>query len=180
MDDGKKGSSNSKRNYFTVFLNVLYVHLISKLPYSPGNRLRKTILTNLLGNLGEGSNISNNVKIIAPEKVFIGEEVGIANKVILDGRGKIKIGDYSLIGFESVIVTSTHNYQNKDMPIRKQGMYKKEIEIGSDVWVGARVMILPGVKIGNRSIIGANSVVTKDIPHDCIYGGVPAKFIKKR
>lgn len=85
-----------------------------------------------------------------------------------------------MVGFESIILTSTHNSNRRDIPIREQGMFRAPVRIGTDVWIGARVIILPGVTIGNGAIIGANSVVSKDIPPNTIVGGVPAKFIKER
>lgn len=162
------------------FLWLLYKHLFSHLPYSPGNKLRMKILKNFLGEWGEGSHISTQVSIISPENIVLGKRVGVANKVILDGRGGITIGDNSIIGFESVILSCTHNSSSRDIPIRDQGMFQKKIEIGEDVWVGARAVIMPGIKIGEGAIIGANAVVTRDVKPYAIVGGVPARFIKYR
>ena len=94
--------------------------------------------------------------------------------------GGIEVGDFTLIGFESVLLTSTHNYSSKGIPIAKQGMYSKSVKIGKDCWIGARVMVLPGIEIGDGCIIGANSVVTKNIPRYSIAAGVPARVIKER
>ncbi len=68
-----------------------------------------------------------------------------------------------------------------DIPMFEQGYETDEpIIIGNDVWIGSRVTILPGVRIGNGSIVGASAVVSKNVPEYCIVGGVPAKVIKKR
>ena len=164
----------------TGLIYWLYMHLISKIPSSiGGNIFRRRILKNLLV-IGDGSTISNNVEILHPHNIHIGKNVGIANKVILDGRGSIKIGDYSIIGFESVLLTSTHNHSSTSIPIIEQGMYNAPIKIGENVWIGARVIILPGVEVGGGAIIGANAVATKNIPPRAIVGGVPAKVIKYR
>ena len=98
----------------------------------------------------------------------------------MDGRGCIEIGDYSIIGFESILLTSTHKHGSNRIPIIEQGMYHAPIKIRENVWVGARVIILPGVEVGEDAIIGANAVVTKNIPPRAIVGGVPAKVIKYR
>lgn len=94
--------------------------------------------------------------------------------------GGLEIGDDTIVGFESIILTSTHNSNRKAIPIREQGMFCAPDKIGKDVWIGARVIILPGVTIDDGAIIGANSVVSKDIMPYTIVGGVPAKFIKER
>ncbi len=61
--------------------------------------------------------------------------------VVLDGRGGIRIGEYTIIGFESVILTCTHNHNRKVIPIREQGMYTAPCKIGKDCWIDARVIV---------------------------------------
>ena len=69
---------------------------------------------------------------------------------------------------------------NHDMnPYTRADIHPKPIHIGKRVWIGSGAIVLPGVTIGDNSVIGAGSVVTKDVPEDCVYGGNPAKFIKK-
>jgi maltose O-acetyltransferase len=75
----------------------------------------------------------------------------------------------------------SHAYDRLDIPMDQQGFEDPTpIHIGDDVWIGARVIILPGVNIGSHCIIGAGSVVTKDVPDYAIVGGVPAKIIRMR
>lgn len=78
------------------------------------------------------------------------------------------------------ILTHTHNIERTDIPMGQQGMRVSEVIIGNDVWIGMRVIIMPGVKVGNGAVIGAGTVVTKDVPDDAIVGGVPARIIKFR
>ncbi|GAB4315833.1 MAG: DapH/DapD/GlmU-related protein [Methanobacteriaceae archaeon] len=163
-----------------LLLWLLYSHLASKIPYSLGNNLRKPLLERLLKKFGEGATVADNVKLLYPQNISLQEEVGVANGVVLDGRGGIDIDKYTIVGFESVILSCTHKHQNPEIPIKKQGMYTATVKIGRDVWIGARAIILPGVNIGDGSIIGANSVVTKDVEPYTIVGGIPAKFIKNR
>ena len=127
----------------------------------------------------ETSRFSFNLKVISPKKLSIGKNSKILNNVNLDARGGIKIGDNSQIGYQSLLITANHNI-DKSEKIIKQGMNYNPIEIGSDVWVGARVIILPGVKVSDKCVIAAGSVVTKDLETNGIYGGVPAKLIKER
>lgn len=86
-----------------------------------------------------------------------------------------------MMGPECYIYTRNHAFSRTDIPMREQGMQDfKPVTIGNDVWIGARVTILPGVKIGNGCIIGAGSVVTKDLPNFAIGGGNPARVLKYR
>ena len=88
----------------------------------------------------------------------------------------VHIGDYVMIGQNTLITTVNH-------PITPKGRREhlgigKPVTIGNDVWIGGNVTILPGVTIGNNVVIAAGAVVTKDVPDNCIIGGVPAKKIK--
>lgn len=111
-----------------------------------------------------GSNIS------AGDKVFFN-----FNCVILDVM-KVTIGSNVLVGPSVQIYTAMHPMDWKE---RSSGLeFAKSITIGSDVWIGGGAIICPGVTIGNRSIIGAGSVVTKDLPDDVFAAGNPCKVIK--
>lgn len=85
------------------------------------------------------------------------------------------------MGPDVIIMTSSHNVESTFLPMNQQGsLPKQKVIIGDDVWIGTRVIILPGVRVGTGSIIGAGAVVTKDVPDYAIVGGVPAKIIKFR
>lgn len=131
-------------------------------------------------NLGEEVRFSFNLKVIMPEKLSIGDHSKILNNVNLDSRGGIFIGNNSQIGYQSLIITANHDVPNSNELIMNKGMDFKPVIIGNDVWIGARVIVLPGVIIGDGVVIAAGSVVTKNIDPYSIFGGVPAKLIKKR
>jgi acetyltransferase-like isoleucine patch superfamily enzyme len=169
-----------KTRKYEIFVWLFYTYVLRKIPYSFGVKLRNGYARKTLKSFGKYSTISTNVRLLSPSRITIGSNVGIARDVTLDGRGDIEIGDFTIIGFESVLLTSTHNYSNRGVPIAKQGMYSKPVKIGRDCWIDARVMVLPGIEIGDGCIIGANSVVTKNIPQYCIAAGVPARVIKER
>lgn len=167
-------------SFFDLVSWLLYTHLLSKIPYGLGIKMRKVVLKRLLNHFGTSSHISTGVRLLYPQGIALGDDVGIPRDITLDGRGGIEIGDGTMIGFESIILTATHVSEDKDIPIRKQGMFCAPVKIGRNVWTGARVIIMPGITIGDGAIIAANSVVTEDIPPNTIYGGVPARFIRKR
>ena len=97
------------------------------------------------------------------------------NLVILD-CAKVKFGDNIFIGPNCGFYTAEHPI---DFETRNKGLeYAKPITIGNNVWIGGGVHILSGVTIGNNVVIGAGAVVTKDVPDNCIVGGIPAKVIK--
>ncbi len=123
---------------------------------------------------------SDHVKIIGPANLRIGRGTKVVNRVILDARGGLEIGDDTQIGFESVVLTSTHRFEDLGRPILKQGMKKQAVQIGNDVWIGARVVVLPGVAIGDQAIVGVGSIVTKDVPDRAIVAGNPADLIRYR
>ena len=88
----------------------------------------------------------------------------------------VRIGNYVMIGPNTLITTVNH-------PITPKGRREhlgigKPVTIGNDVWIGGNCTILPGVTIGNNVVIAAGAVVTKDVPDNCVVGGVPAKKIR--
>lgn len=114
------------------------------------------------------------------EELEIGENVGIAANAFIAVRGKVKIGSNTIFGPGVSIHAENHNFNDLETPIRLQGATRKGIEIGEDCWIGAKVVILDGVHIGNKVIVAAGAVVTKDIPDYSIVGGIPAKIIRLR
>lgn len=98
------------------------------------------------------------------------------NFTVLDSA-KVTIGDDVLIGPNVSIYTACHplDYELRKYPIE----FAKPVTIGNNVWIGGSVTIIPGVTIGDRSVIGAGSVVTKDVEPDCVYAGNPAVFKRK-
>lgn len=86
-----------------------------------------------------------------------------------------------MMGPECLIYTQNHVFESREIPMCQQGVTApRPVEIGNDVWIGVRVIILPGVHVGDGAIIGAGSVVTRDVEPYSIVGGNPAKLIRKR
>ena len=113
------------------------------------------------------------------KKTVIGNNSGIGVNCKL--QGEVIIGDNVMMGQDVLIFTSNHSFERTDIPMEEQGYQReKPVVIGNDVWIGARVIVLPGVTIGDGCIIGAGSVVTKDAPPYTIIGGNPARVLKER
>jgi acetyltransferase-like isoleucine patch superfamily enzyme len=111
-------------------------------------------------------------------KTYLGAKCSF-NGMLIGGGGKVTIGDYFHSGIECRIITQNHNYNGEKIPYDATYIYK-DVTIGDCVWLGDRVMILPGVTIGDGAIIQAGSVVVSDIPAYAIAGGHPAKVFAER
>lgn len=127
--------------------------------------------------------MGNNVNIEKGAEFFdsleIGNNSGVGVNCVLSG--KVIIGNDVMMGPEVFIYTFNHRVDRIDIPMWKQGFEDiKPVYIDDDVWIGSRVTILPGVRIGKGSIIGACSVVTKDVQPYSVVGGNPAKLLKVR
>ena len=112
-------------------------------------------------------------------KIFIGENTTIGNYTFIYASREIKIGNDCMISPFVYIVDSNHGTSLK-INMNLQPNKTNPIKIGNNVWIGSHSVILPGVKIADGAIIAAGSVINKDIPSNTIFGGVPAKLIKKR
>lgn len=112
--------------------------------------------------------------------IVIGKKVGINLNCIIYGMGGVTIGDNVMMATSCVIVSANHNFERTDIPMNLQGVTCEEIKIGNDVWLGARVVVLAGVEIGEGSVIGAGSVVSANIPAYSVAVGVPARVIRQR
>ncbi len=127
---------------------------------------------------GYNVNIEKGANFGTGKGIKIGNNSGIGLNSYI--RGPLEIGNDLMMGPDVLILTVNHLFNDRNIPMRKQGSNVSPVKIQDDVWIGARVIILPGVTIGRGSVIGAGSVVTKDIPEYCIVAGNPARVIKER
>ena len=139
--------------------------------------LRKEILRDLIGGYGKGLYIEPPFYCDYGKNIEVGENVYFNFNCIVLDVCKVTIGSNTLIGPNVQIYTATHSMSAK---ARREGLeFGQPISIGSDVWIGGSVIICPGVTIGDRSVIGAGSIVTRDIPSDIFAAGNPCKVVKK-
>lgn len=131
----------------------------------------------LLDECGKNVNIERNA--VFSTRVRLGDYSGIGVNAKVSGA--CVIGKYVMMGPDCTIYSKNHEFSDITKPMMEQGFSEeKSVEIGDDVWIGGNVTILPGVKIGSHSIIGACSVVTKDVPEYAIVAGNPATVKKYR
>jgi acetyltransferase-like isoleucine patch superfamily enzyme len=131
---------------------------------------------------GPGASISPDVTFNNPERIEIGRNVSIGSRCHLwagPSKGRIVIGDDCLFGPEVMLTAANYRF-NDGSPVTRQRMDEADIVIGRDVWLGARVVVLPGVTIGDGAIVGAAAVVTKPVPAGAIVVGLPAKVVGQR
>lgn len=186
---GLKGNPGLKR-----FLDYLIMNQRDARP-----RWYVRMLAPLYQHRGRGSKIYWSVRMDTPpyRNFQLGRKSVIESYCCINNAvGDVTIGDHTRIGIhctvigpvsignnvnlaQGITVTAlNHNFEDTTRRIDEQGISTKPVVIGDDVWIGANAVILPGVTIGRHVVVAAGAVVTKDVPDNCIVGGVPAKVIK--
>lgn len=164
-----------------ILYHAIGMHLpmsFGRLQFLGGRRFRQFCAKLILGErCGDWVNIERGVQF--GDGLTIGNGSGIgANSTI---PSAVVIGKNVMMGQEVLMFTSNHRTDRLDIPMGAQGQTEsKAIIIGNDVWIGARVIILPGVHVGNGAVIGAGAIVTKDVPDYEVWGGNPAKKMKSK
>ena len=120
------------------------------------------------------------VWIFTGRNLVVCDDVDFAKDVLVTTDGGVYIGCRVLIGYRTQILSSNHKVPERPGRIFSAGHVKAPVRIEDDVWIGANCIILPGVTIGEGSVVAAGSVVTKDVPSFSYVAGVPAKVIKER
>lgn len=163
---------------------IIYYSIIQHLPHSRYlslfNKIRCWYVCNILKLMKNHKNnfFEHNIYIGFKNSVTIGQYCHINENVFIQSA---IIGSHVMIAPNVSILKSSHNFKFTDIPMIKQGESEGLAPIiCDDVWIGRNAVILPGIKIGKGSIIGAGAIVTKNVEEYSIVGGVPAKLIKKR
>lgn len=156
--------------------------------WMPVSRARKVLIRHKLRSWLIRKNVEKNAKIgknvrferhcIFTKGSEVGDYTGV-DEITVFGRGKIKIGRYCRLSWGLRVHTSNHDYNGETIPFG-EGNIIKDVEIGDFVWIGSDVMLLPGTKIGEGSIVQGGSVVHGVIPPCSILGGNPAKVFATR
>ncbi|MDD5074233.1 MAG: acyltransferase [Candidatus Shapirobacteria bacterium] len=143
--------------------------------FVPSHLVRKTLYRLAGIKIGSGSTIHMWAGFFQPKNIVIGQDTIVGDHAFLDGRARLIIGNHVAIASQVLIYNSEHNIHSDNFdPI------EEPVEIDDYVFIGARAIILPGVRIGRGAVVAAGAVVTKDVPEMSVVGGVPAKEIGKR
>ncbi|MEX1219966.1 MAG: acyltransferase [Solirubrobacterales bacterium] len=125
--------------------------------------------------------IGDDTKIRCHEgRVEIGSKTVMGQECTISAYRHVKIGEQCVIADRTMFIDFDHGAVETERPIRQQGIYMESVNIGSNVWIGYGACVLRGVSVGDNSIIGTNSVVTKDVPANAVVGGVPARILRMR
>ncbi len=136
------------------------------------------VCTQLCHKVGKKVNIDSDVIFYNMRQSEIGDYSGIGMKSYI---GLVRIGRHVMIGPELMALSRNHRIADLKKPMREQGRKAdRRIVIEDDVWIGGRVILLPGISVGRGAVVGAGSVVTKDVPPFSIVAGNPAKIVGKR
>ena len=163
-----------------LFLRKKLLQNCSSMQGLKGIAIRYALLKTIAIECGDNVAINQGVFIFSPEKLKIGSNVSIHPMCYIDASGGIEIGNDVSIAHGATIMSTTHTYFNLNIPIKDQPCLKKKTRIEDNVWIGAKAVIIAGVKLSKGSVVGAGAVVTKNVPENSISGGVPAKIIKIR
>ena len=169
---------------FRSFLGrALYMALAKHMPLSDSRfsfgakRLRGFCARAALPHCGENVNIERGAQFAWDLSIGDNSGVGVDSLISFG----VTIGSDVMMGPECMIFTNNHGMERRDIPMWKQkSSALQPVTIGNDVWIGARVIILPGVHVGDGAVIGAGSIVTKDVPSFGIVAGNPAHLIRMR
>jgi acetyltransferase-like isoleucine patch superfamily enzyme len=112
--------------------------------------------------------------------VEIGEKTVMGQECTISAYQQVRIGSECVIADRAMFIDFDHGMVEVERPIRLQGIYKRDVEVGNNVWIGYGACILRGVSVGDNAVIGTNSVVTKDVPANAVVGGIPARIIRMR
>lgn len=144
-----------------------------------GDLLRSAICRRVFSGFGRGARVHAGVHFGLGSKLSLGSRSYLGRGSFLALDDAIRIGDDVMGGPEVMIFTANHGIA-LDRPMIEQLTTKAPVVIEDDVWLGARAILLPGVRIGSGAVVGAGSVVTRDVPPAAIVGGVPARVLRTR
>lgn len=173
------------------FITTAYAYVITKIFYRNARLIRRPFYIRGKGNMvlqpGLTTGHGCRFDLLGKNKtLFIGRDCQVGDNVHIVATERVEIGENCLLASKIFISDTSHGiYDNSDsesnpfIAPNDRKLHTRPVEIGNRVWVGENVCILPGVTIGDGCVIGANSVVTQNIPDGSIVTGIPARIIKK-
>ena len=159
-----------------VQLSWFFVNnLIMRNPLLPSSAMRVAALRLFGANVQEGVVIKPGVRVKYPWRLSVGRNAWIGEDVWIDNLAQVILGANACLSQSSYLCTGNHDWSDPTFALTT-----KPITIGTGAWVGARVVICPGIILHDRAVATAGSVVTRSIPQDEIHAGNPAKYVKHR
>jgi maltose O-acetyltransferase len=181
----KGGAMAVVQRSLKTLATLFYYSIATRMPQPPfpggnlGHWLRARMCRLIFLKCGDG--------IVVRPHAFFGSgcdiEIGDFSEIGLNAylNRDVKIGKHVLMGQNVTILTTRHEFENPNIPIHEQGTSERRpVRVGDDVWIGANSILLPGITIGDGAVIGAGSVVTRDIPPFAVVAGNPARVIRRR
>lgn len=168
------GSFTTGRSKIVIGLWLLVEWLVVTNSLQISSRLRIAALRAFGARIGDGVIMRQRVRVKFPWRLTIGARCWIGEGVWIHNQGELTIGDDTVISQESFLTTGSHDLRaTMDLVVRP-------VTIGSGVWVTSRCMVLSGVQIGDNAVVLPGSVVDRSLQPQGIYGGVPARYVKRR
>ena len=125
--------------------------------------------------------IGDGTKIRCHEgEVEIGAKTVMGQECTISAYERVRIGEQCVIADRAMFIDFDHGVTEVERPIRLQGIYMRPVEVGSNVWIGYGACVLRGARVGDNSVLGTYSVVTRDVPANAVAGGIPAKVLRMR
>jgi acetyltransferase-like isoleucine patch superfamily enzyme len=149
----------------TALFNEQYIHIGSGTLFGPNMTLS--------AGMAPGQRMVTDPVVSIGDRCLFGRGSGIV------GHLQIVVGDDVWTGHNVYITDQNHGYEDLDVPISKQVMPERPVSIGSGSWLGHGTVVLPGAVIGRHVVVGANSVVTGDLPDNCVAAGAPARVVRQ-
>jgi acetyltransferase-like isoleucine patch superfamily enzyme len=136
---------------------------------------------NAMVTLGRWSWIGHGTKVRVHEgEVSIGAKSVLGQECTISAYRHISIGRECIIADKVMMIDFDHGMVEVERPIREQGIYKREVRVGHNVWIGYGACLLRDVSLGNNCVVGTSAVVTRDVPENAVVAGIPAKVIRMR
>ncbi len=131
--------------------------------------------------LGRWSWLGHGCKIRVHEgEVAIGAKSVLGQECTISSYQHVSIGRECIVADRVMMIDFDHGVVEVERPIRLQGIYKRDVNVGHNVWIGYGACILRGITVGNNAVIGTSAVVTTDVPDDAVVAGIPARVIRMR
>ena len=131
--------------------------------------------------MGRWSWIGHGTKVRVHEgEVSIGAKTVMGQECTVSAYQSVSVGRECILADRVMLIDFDHGVTEVERPVRLQGIYKRDVRVGHNVWIGYGACVLRGVEIGDNSIVGTNAVVTKEVPANAVVAGVPARVIRMR